>query len=259
MPEAAEGIATLSRFPVTSNNTPYSQCLTELARQDGDNLPVVAVGNVIDKTGQLDSASQGYVLTQGASEMVISAFYKSGKVHLVERFDLRVANQGFLFRKNGLVGETLQPGKVRGADFVVSGALTELNYNIMSAGAGLWIAGVGGGARVAVMNVALDLRLVDARSLDILYVASLQKQIVGQEVDANVFRFFDMNLVELDAGQIRNEPLQLGVRSVVEMAVHQILTDFLGLPTADHCRPEQGGTTTFVSAKEAPNLKEDIS
>jgi curli production assembly/transport component CsgG/holdfast attachment protein HfaB len=41
--------------------------------------------------------------------------------------------------------------------------------------------------------------------------------------------------VEFGGGAIRNEPLQLGVRSVVEMAAYQIMTDFLKLPEAKGC------------------------
>ncbi|HWK45043.1 MAG TPA: CsgG/HfaB family protein [Stellaceae bacterium] len=230
------------RFPVTTNDTPYSRCLSALAGKSGDHLPVIAVGEIADKTGQLNTNERGYALSQGASEMVMSAFFKTGKVRLVERLDLRVANQELNFRKGKLVGEPLQAGAMRGSDFVVVGALTELNYNIVSDGAGLWVYGIGAGVKGVVVNVALDLRVISSRTLDVVYVSSLQKQIIGREVEANIFRFFDATLVELDAGQIRNEPLQLGVRSVAEMAVHQVMTDFLGLPASRECRLVVDGT-----------------
>lgn len=68
------------------------------------------------------------------------------------------------------------------------------------------------------------------------YAFSLQKQIVGVEIEASVFRFFGDTLIGFEAGGIKNEPLQLGVRSVAEMAVYQILTDFLRLPSSEECR-----------------------
>lgn len=86
-----------------------------------------------------------------------------------------------------------------------------------------------------VINVGLDLRVVDVRTFRTLYVTSLQKQIVGFEVEAGVFSFFGNKLVEFDAGALRNEPLQVGVRSVVEMGVLQILTEGFGLPTPENC------------------------
>lgn len=230
-------------YPVSSNHTPYSACLAALAAQPGTNLPSLAVGEVADKTGQFSVAEHGYALSQGVTEMVISALYKTRKVRLLERADLRVANQELMFRKGALVADPIAPGALRGADFIVVGALTELNYNIVSDGAGLWIKGIGGGGKRVVVNVALDLRLIDARTLEVVYVSSPQKRIIGREVEANVFRFFGSDLIELDAGRIRNEPLQLGLRSVAEMAVHQIMTDYLGLASSPECRLAEDGAT----------------
>ncbi|CAM3829843.1 CsgG/HfaB family protein [Vreelandella rituensis] len=116
--------------PVTSNHTPYSQCLADL--RDGyeaNNLPVIAVGQISDKTGQrtYSTVTESSALTQGVSEMLISAFHKTGKVNLTERLDVRVplAEQQ-LFEQNALAFAP-QPIAVVPANFVVLGALTELN------------------------------------------------------------------------------------------------------------------------------------
>ncbi|MBI5165562.1 MAG: curli production assembly/transport component CsgG [Magnetospirillum sp.] len=226
--------------PVTNNDTPYSSCLGGLSALAGTNLPVFAVGEVGDKTGQFQATGNGTstALTQGVSEMVMSALYKTGKARLVERYDLRIPLAQAKMAEQKLIGAdgAIRPGGIRGSDFVVVGALTELNYNIVSGGARLAVGGIGGGARAVVINVGLDLRVVNSRTFEVAYVTSLQKQIQGFEVEANVFRFFGTQLVEFDAGMVRNEPLQLGVRSVIEMAVYQIMTDFLGLPDAPQCR-----------------------
>jgi curli production assembly/transport component CsgG/holdfast attachment protein HfaB len=227
-------------FPVTSNETPYSRCLRSLASVPGTNLPTFSVGEVADKTGQLQSevgTAYSTVLTQGASEMVMSALYKTDKVRLAERFDLRVPLAEMKMADQGLInrGKPLR-GSIPGSDFVVVGAITELNYNIVSEGAQLAVSGIGAGARTVIINVGLDLRVVDTKTFEVKYVSSLQKQIYGYEVSANVFRFFGSRLVEFDAGRIQNEPLQLGVRSVIEMAVYQIMTDFLGMPSTPQCK-----------------------
>ena len=166
------------------------------------------------------------------------------------RSDLRLAQQEFNFRNTNLAGRKNLAGSVTAADFMVTGALTELNYNIVSGGAGLWVNGAGAGVRTVVVNVALDLRVVAADTLNIAYISSLQKQIVGYEIEANVFRFFGTNLIEFDAGEIRNEPMQLGVRSVVEMSVYQILTDFLGLPVSSGCELSVQGTSAPQTTDE---------
>jgi curli production assembly/transport component CsgG/holdfast attachment protein HfaB len=199
-------------------------------------LPVFSVGEVADKTGQIDPDNNSRALSQGVSEMVISALYKTKKVAQVERLDLRIPlAEVKLAETKKLARPESAYNNLPASDFIIVGALTELNYNIVSGGARLFIKGIGGGGRTVTINVALDLRVVDAKSFQVLYVSTLQKQILGYEVEANVFRFFGNTLVEFDAGAVRNEPLQLGVRSVVEMAVHQIMTDFLGLPKGEGC------------------------
>lgn len=229
------GVQPVYSFPVTDNDTPYSQCLRSMQQIAANNLPTFSVGEVADKTGQINYDENGNALTQGVSEMVMSALFKTGKAHLVERFDLRVPLAEVRMAEQGMLPIGKQDFQIAPFDFLVLGALTELNYNIVSEGAGLYVSGIGAGARTVIINVALDMRVVDARTFAVRYVTSLQKQILGYEVEANVFRFFGDTLVEFDAGRIQNEPLQLGVRSVVEMGVHQIMTEFLGLPAGPNC------------------------
>lgn len=230
-----KGVKPEYTFPVTSNETPYSGCLRALAKIPGNNVPAIAVGQVADRTGQINYQENGNVLTQGVSEMVMSALYKTRKTELIERYDLRIPLAELKMHEQKLTNIPVNTIKIRPSDFVILGALTELNYNIVSDGVGLWIQGVGAGVRTVVINIALDLRVVDSRTFAVRYVSSLQKQIYGFEVEANIFRFFGNQLVEFDAGRIANEPLQLGVRSVVEMATYQIMTDFLGLPKEQRC------------------------
>ena len=69
------------------------------------------------------------------------------------------------------------------------------------------------------MNVALDLRLVDTRTQEIVDVISYQKQIIGREVSLGVFDFLNGNTFDLSAGNSGQEPVQLAVRALVERAV----------------------------------------
>ncbi|MEZ5666509.1 MAG: CsgG/HfaB family protein [Alphaproteobacteria bacterium] len=231
------GVQPQYSFPVTNNDTPYSACLRNLAALPGNNLPVIAVGEVSDKTGQINYEENGNALSQGAAEMMTSALFLSGKANLVERFDLRVPLAEVSMAEQGLLNRGIDSyrGQIPGSDFIILGALTELNYNITSDGAGLWIMGMGAGARTVVINVALDARVVNSRNFTVVYAKSLQKQVYGFEVEANVFRFFGNTLVEFDAGSVRNEPLQIAVRSVVEMFVYGMMTEAFGLPTTPEC------------------------
>src|SRR3546814_18941607 len=68
-----EGVKPEFSFPVTTNETPYSVCLAALSRIPGNNLPVFSVGEVADTTRQINYDENATALTQGATEMAISA------------------------------------------------------------------------------------------------------------------------------------------------------------------------------------------
>lgn len=74
------------------------------------------------------------------------------------------------------------------------------------------------------MNVGLDLRLVDTKTLEVVDVISYQKQIVGREIRAGVFDMLGGYIFDVGAGQSALEPIQLGVRSVIERAVLEMVS-----------------------------------
>ena len=78
----SKGVKPTFSFPVTNNDTPYTRCLADLAQVPGDHLPVISVGEVADKTGQREGLAESAVISQGISEMVMSAFYKTGKTRI---------------------------------------------------------------------------------------------------------------------------------------------------------------------------------
>ena len=224
--------------PVTPNPTPYSDalvCLSSYARQHGQAAPRVAVGRIADYTGQMNPEG-GTRVTQGASLMAISAFAKAG-ARLVERFDTSVAELELRYANNQLIGDAAEQdgyrqiyaGSIPGSDYYLVGGITELNANIRSNGqdvlAGDSVDSDPSGLfsrRMYVMNVGLDLRLIDSRTLEVVDVVSYQKQIIGRELSAGVFAFFGDVVLDASAGGRSLEPIQLAVRSVVERAVLEI-------------------------------------
>jgi curli production assembly/transport component CsgG/holdfast attachment protein HfaB len=99
-------------------------------------------------------------------------------------------------------------GQMPGSDYYFVGGITELNYNIRSMGVDAQGGhtdardGVGNiGGRLYVMNIALDFRVINTRTLEVVDVISYQKQIIGREVRAGVFSFFDDTLLDIAAGE----------------------------------------------------------
>jgi curli biogenesis system outer membrane secretion channel CsgG len=230
----------IGNAPVTSNETPYSRALACLAAYNaGHPVPRIAVGQIADYTGKAEADGAGRKLTQGAALMAMSALSKAG-ISLVERYDTSVAELELKYANNRLIGaETPQDqgyrrimaGSIPGSDFYIVGGITELNYNIRSMGADAFGAGMAAtdpkgnlGYKAYVMNVGLDLRLVDTRTLEVVDVISYQKQIVGREVQAGVFDVLGTSILDAGAGESALEPIQLAVRAVIERAVLEMIS-----------------------------------
>jgi curli production assembly/transport component CsgG/holdfast attachment protein HfaB len=262
----------IGNAPVTANPTGYSEalvCLGGYARQNGIGAPRIAVGRIADYTGKAESDGSGRKITQGASLMAISALAKSG-ARLVERYDTSVSELELKYANNKLISDGPAPngapdfrkihaGQVPGSDFYLVGGITELNYNIRSSG----LDAAGGdldptdgkynvGARFFVMNVGIDLRLVETKTLEVVDVISYQKQVIGREVSLGVFDFLNGNVFDVSAGEGALEPLQLAVRAVVERGVLEMMANLYGAPGPEVCLKSDPLLTAGVTGNFYP-------
>jgi len=280
----------IGNAPVTANPTAYTPALTCLgayARSRNLAAPRVAVGRILDYTGAVNEDG-GRRITQGGSLMAISAFAKSG-ARLVERFDTSVTELELRYANNRLLGQDgpandgvrrIYAGQMPGSDYTFVGGVTELNYNIRSLGAEAAVGGVNArddrgllSGRLYVMNIGLDFRLIDTRTLEVVDVISYQKQIVGREVSAGLFSFFDDTILDVSAGERALEPVQLAVRAGVERAVVEVMANLYGANAhacsealasgGDPMGPEQAtgafrtGASSDVSAVSAQRVDVD--
>jgi curli production assembly/transport component CsgG/holdfast attachment protein HfaB len=269
--------------PVTANPTPYSAalvCLAEYARHNNVSAPRIAVGRIADYTGKLEADGSGRKVTQGASLMAMSAFAKAG-APLVERYDTSVSELELKYANSKLISDNPNPkadtpaqarrimaGQVPGSDFYVVGGITELNFNIQSNGAniaagstaGTNVAGAIGGS-VYVMNVGLDMRLINTRTLEVVDVISYQKQIVAHQVGAGFFQMWNNLSFSAGVGEGASEPMQLAVRAVIERATVEMMANLYGMPGPGTCMrtdPLNEQVTTGVTGAYVPaynNLK----
>jgi len=233
----------LSGPGITRNHTPYTaglMCVGEhinMAIHPARKLRI-SVGDIPDLTGKFSDNDAGYKVTQGAAMMAVSALGKMKSVSIVERGDTKIFDFEIKLADKKVLGDKIiyrladgktinyrpiQSGSVAGSDYYITGGVTEINYNIRSGGAELDVGGTYAGMRQYVMNIAMDLRIVNSRTLEIAETLTLQKQIVGYETKAGVFKFFGVELVDLNAGNKVDEPIQLGVRAIIEQGVGELI------------------------------------
>ncbi|WP_176234532.1 CsgG/HfaB family protein [Marivita cryptomonadis] len=243
----------------TPNNTPLTAklvCYGERLEDAHKGHIALAVGNIRDYTGKQNDL-EGFLVTQGGALMAYTALgHLVPGVSLYERFDTQIADAELAYLSNRQLGDgrlhettdaqTGQPtevpwkpyygGSILQSDFYIVGGITELNFNIQSGGGELNVNNVGGKGRIYTMNVGVDLRIVGTQTLKVYDTVSIQKQISGYEVGLDIFRFFDNDLWDVNAGAKNQEPLQLAVRMAIESAILDLVPSVTGVTPQD-CKP----------------------
>jgi curli biogenesis system outer membrane secretion channel CsgG len=259
---------------VRDNRTPHEAvfaCFADQLVRSGARPLVIGVGDIKDYTGKY-SINEGNAITQGGSLMVYSALGKlGGAVAVAERFDPVIAERelGYTDRRqlgDGDAHEVAGPGGTQRvpwlpyfggtiikSDYFIVGGVTELNYDIASGGAEIGVNQIGGKARSFTQSVAVDLRIVDTKTLMVVKTVSLAKQFRGYEVGLNIFRFFDNELFDINIGAKGQEPLQLGVRAVLEEGVVRLISS-VTRQNADACMAQRMGS--HIPAQPAAALRQ---
>ena len=251
--------APIVRGPAITDNTtllePVYACYRDALMARGPNRVAdasplsISVGEVRDYTGK-SSINEGAALTQGGTLMVMSALGRlSPAVRIHERFDPRVGELELIYADRRQLGDgrsyavpgpgagqsqrvpwmPYAGGTIMNSRYFIVGGITELNWNVQSGGVDVRVNNAGPAARVFTASIAADLRIVDTRSLVVLRTVSLQKQVVGHEVELNVFRFFGNRLFDISAGTRNQEPIQLAVRATLEIGVLELMASVSGV------------------------------
>ncbi len=212
----------LSADPNVNTST---QLLASL--DEPEDKPAVAVFEIDDETGEFTEDGSSLV-SQGAGDMLVTALKRSRQFKVLERIsDEHLMNEHDL-KDNNLIAADEGPelNELAGADYIIDGSVTEYQVDKESGGTGLSIAGVGGSDEYAVASTAIDLRLVDATSGEVLWSRSLRDEIEGERVGIETFEFMGENIVEFEAGQGKQEVVNLVLRRLLEEAVFE-LSEFI--------------------------------
>lgn len=191
----------------------------------------VAVYSFRDQTGQYKPApdsSFSTSVTQGAASLLVKALLDSQWFIPVEREGLQdLLTERKVIRaveKPAGEGGALDISTLLPAHVLLQGGIVAYESNVRTGGAGARYLGVGGSEQYRTDQVTINLRAVDIRTGRILGNVSTTKTILSQALDTGLFRFVSYkNLVELEAGYTRNEPVQLCVMDAIESAVIHLI------------------------------------
>lgn len=238
----------LAGMPLSHNHTPYSPALACLAEESATNTQYlnqyrhsIAVGQLKDLTGKYDYANGGYKITQGASDMMMSALFKTQAYRIVDRNSMEITELERSLASQQLIREfdlndnqrlrQITAGEVIGSDYKIIGSINELNYDVHSDGVQAGVSGIGASVRRYVADVGIDLFLVDTKTTQVIDYVSVKKQLVGFETRHGIYRFFGNELFDISLGEKKQEPIQLAVRSALERATYEFTTKLYGNPS----------------------------
>ena len=202
----------------------------------------VALGAFEDKTGQYKDATilrYSSAVTKAGADVLSHMLYRAlGPRVLVERDprNLAIIRQEYemLYKYDGegrlvgLIQKGGPKGGLSGAEYLVSGAVIYYSVDRYSAGGGVNFQGIGVNARFGSAVVAVELRLVDMGSSEILWSTVQQSGVEGWQVGADIFRFVSSSgrdyLVQAEVGMAAQLPADYALQvSLEESVVRMVL------------------------------------
>ncbi|AJQ99645.1 curli production assembly/transport protein CsgG [Hafnia paralvei] len=195
----------------------------------------VSVYNIQDETGQFKpypASNFSTAVPQSATAMLVSALKDSGWFIPLERQGLQnLLNERKIIRaaqENGTVAvnNQRQLSSLVAANVLIEGSIIGYESNVKSGGAGARFFGIGASTQYQLDQIAVNLRVVDVNTGQVLSSVNTSKTILSYEVQAGVFRYIDyQRLLEGEIGYTTNEPVMLCVMSAIETGVIYLVND----------------------------------
>ncbi len=212
----------------------------------------IGVAEFADGTGAIEGDSQSSRALTQRPDMMMTVALARGGVNLVNRNSIAVAEWELKNAMEKKLGEgrsvdsenqkvdfrPVKAGSFLGSTHYVSGAITEMNWNISSSLAEGGAYNVSAGRRTYRISIAIDVLVTNTITTEIVHARSYKKQLVGYEVTAGVFRFVQVNpliraasllttgsleLFSANVGQKQNEPVQAAVRWLIELSAYDVI------------------------------------
>lgn len=160
----------------------------------------------------------------GMADMLITELMNSGRVKVLER----TALEGVLREKNlqAASGSRIANTALSGVDYLIKGTVTEYSYKQQSSGGGIGFKGVKLGGSKTEAHVALDMRLIDPASGEILASKRAEKRNVAKGISAGA----SVAGVSFGGEHWAKTPIGETTRACIVDAANQLLSAIEGQP-----------------------------
>ena len=195
----------------------------------------VSVYNIQDETGQFKpypASNFSTAVPQSATAMLVTALKDSRWFIPLERQGLQnLLNERKIIRAaqdNGTVAmnNRIPLHSLTAANVMVEGSIIGYESNVKSGGVGARYFGIGADTQYQLDQIAVNLRVVNVSTGEILSSVNTSKTILSYEFQAGVFRYIDyQRLLEGEVGYTVNEPVMLCLMSAIETGVIYLVND----------------------------------
>ena len=194
----------------------------------------VAVYAFPDQTGQQKPADNfsrfSNAVTQGGSAVLIDVLSNSDWFNVIER-----AGVQNLLNERALIDQTVAAygtssrsplPPLRFAGILLEGGIIDYDSNVVTGGAGARFLGIGTNMEHRKDRLTVALRAVSVNTGEVLTSVMTEKTVYSVLAQGSVYRFVSVDeLLELEAGVTRNEPVGLAVRQAIELAVFALIME----------------------------------
>jgi len=217
--------------------------VSEIAYEEMSKMPEPANGKIVlavyqfaDLTGQQKPnetfGEMSKAVTQGSSNLLIKALKDVGGgkwFRVAERESLQsLLQERKLIRTTRQMtqGDKAKPlGPMLYAGAYLTGGIVGYDSNTLTGGVGARYLGIGGSAQYRQDTVTVMLRLINTVTGEVELTVMIEKTIVSTSKGADVFKYLDLDtqLLEIEAGVAKNEPVTYAVRKTIEGAVVELV------------------------------------
>ncbi len=192
---------------------------------------------------------------EGLTEMITSELFKTGRFIMVERAALADIVKEQELGQTGLIQKetAAKVGELLGAQLLITGAVTEFEAQARGGGGAVGFRGFGVNLRTQSAHVAVDVRLVDASTAQILTSmnAEASASYTGLGFTAKI------KGVAFGSEGFENTPLGQATREAIYKAVTQIIKEMERFPWTGRVIQVKEGDV-YVNAGANVNLKPGV-
>jgi len=165
---------------------------------------------------------------EGMSEMLTTELMKTNRFVVVERQALQDILGEQELGQTGIIQRdtAAKVGQVLGAQILVRGVVSEFEQNESGGGAGIGIAGFRLGGKTSNAHVAVDIRLIDSSTGQVLF----SHNAVGKAESSGATFGVSRGIVDFGADAFKNAPIGQATRQAISDAIRFIIARMESVP-----------------------------